>query len=89
MVKKEKKIDLDNIKPEEAMKYEIAKELGYLDKVMDGGWKSLTAKESGRIGGIMTKRKKAIAQAYAEKETLEQVEKQDGRTQDNMVEHYK
>lgn len=56
--KPEKKIDLNNIKPEEEMKYEIAKELGYLDKVMTTGWKSLTAKESGRIGGIITKRKR-------------------------------
>lgn len=56
--KKEKEIDLNNLKPEEEMKYEIAKELGYLDKVMATGWKSLTAKESGRIGGIMTKRKR-------------------------------
>ncbi len=55
---KEKKIDLNNLKPEETMKYEIAKELGYLDKVMNTGWKSLTAKESGRIGGIMTRKKK-------------------------------
>jgi Small, acid-soluble spore proteins, alpha/beta type. len=58
MGKKEKKIDLNNIKPEEAVKYEIASELGYLDKVMASGWKSLTAKESGRIGGIMTKKKR-------------------------------
>lgn len=56
--KKEKEIDLNNLKPEEMMKYEIAEELGYLDKVMATGWKSLTAKESGRIGGIMTKRKR-------------------------------
>lgn len=56
--KKEKKIDLDNIKAEEKMKYEIAKELGYLDKVLLTGWNSLTAKESGRIGGIITKRKR-------------------------------
>jgi hypothetical protein len=56
--KPEKKIDLDNIKPEEEIKYEIAKELGYLDKVMTTGWKSLTAKESGRIGGIITRRKR-------------------------------
>lgn len=55
---KEKEIDLDHLKPEEVEKYEIAKELGYLDKVMTTGWKSLTAKESGRIGGIITKRKK-------------------------------
>ncbi len=58
MSKKPKEIDLDNIKPEEQLKYEIAKELGYLDKVMDTGWKSLTAKESGRIGGLMTKHKR-------------------------------
>ena len=58
MGKKEKKIDLNNLKPEETIKYEIAEELGYLDKVMATGWKSLTAKESGRIGGIMTKKKK-------------------------------
>jgi hypothetical protein len=56
--KKDKEIDLDHLKPEETIKYEIAKELGYLDKVMSTGWKSLTAKESGRIGGIMTKKKR-------------------------------
>lgn len=58
--KREKKIDLNNLKPEEEMKYEIAKELGYLDKVLSSGWKSLTAKESGRIGGLMTKRKREL-----------------------------
>ena len=40
-----------------AMKYEIAEELGLLDKVEQFGWKGLTAKESGRIGGIMGRRK--------------------------------
>ena len=57
-MKKKKEIDLDNLKPEEILKYDIATELGLLDKVMATGWKSLTAKESGRIGGIMTKRRK-------------------------------
>ena len=66
--KKEKKIDLNNIKPEEAMKYEIAKELGYLDKVMASGWQSLTARESGRIGGIMTKRKREEQRKSKEQE---------------------
>jgi hypothetical protein len=56
--KKEKEIDLNNLKPEETLKYEIATELGYLDKVMASGWKSLTAKESGRIGGIMAKKRR-------------------------------
>ena len=56
--KKEKKIDLNNLEPEEMAKYEIAAELGLLDKVLEHGWKSLTSKETGRIGGMVTKRKK-------------------------------
>ena len=43
---------------EERIKYEIAEELGILDKVLENGWKSLSAKETGRIGGLMTGRKK-------------------------------
>lgn len=42
----------------EKMKYEIASELGLEDKVNSLGWGGLTAEETGRIGGIMTKRKK-------------------------------
>lgn len=60
MPKKEKKIDFNNLTPEEELKYEIAEELGLLDKVMKQGWKSLSAKETGRIGGMMTKRKKQM-----------------------------
>ena len=56
--KKEKKIDLNNLEPEEMAKYEIAAELGLLDKVLEYGWKSLTSKETGRIGGMVTKRKR-------------------------------
>ena len=48
--KKSKKIDLANLDPEEKLKYEVAEELGLLDKVMAEGWKSLTSKETGRIG---------------------------------------
>ena len=44
--------------PKEKLKYEIAEELGVLDKVLESGWKSLSAKERGRIGGLMTRRKK-------------------------------
>lgn len=44
--------------PEDKMKYEIAEEMGLLDKVLNEGWKSLSAKETGRIGGLMTKRKR-------------------------------
>lgn len=42
----------------ERLKYEIAEELGLLEKVKAGGWKSLTSKETGRIGGLMTKRRR-------------------------------
>lgn len=44
--------------PNDLLKIEIAEELGLLDKVKASGWKSLTAKESGKIGGLMTKRKR-------------------------------
>lgn len=54
------KLVLSEIKPEEKLKYEIATELGLLDKVMEAGWKSLSAKETGRIGGIMAKRQKQM-----------------------------
>ena len=58
--KKNEPFDPRNMKPEEILKFEIATELGLLDKVMSSGWKSLSAKETGRIGGIMTKRKKQM-----------------------------
>ena len=45
-------------KKKDKMKYEIAEELGLLEKVKELGWKSLTAKENGKIGGIMTARNK-------------------------------
>lgn len=43
---------------DEYMKLEIAQELGLIDKILDGGWKSLTSKESGRIGGLLSARKR-------------------------------
>lgn len=56
--KKEKPIDLNNLEPDEKLKYEVAEELGLLDRVISQGWKSLTSKETGRIGGLVTKKKK-------------------------------
>ena len=40
---------------QEKRKYEIARELGLLDKVRTVGWAGLSAKETGRIGGLMHK----------------------------------
>lgn len=59
-VKKNKPIKLEELTQEEKLKYEIAEELGLLDKVMEEGWKSLSSKETGRIGGLMTKKKKEM-----------------------------
>ncbi|MEG2353801.1 MAG: small, acid-soluble spore protein, alpha/beta type [Clostridium sp.] len=44
----------------EKIKYEIATELGLNNRVDELGWGALTAEETGRIGGIMTKKKKAM-----------------------------
>lgn len=44
----------------ENIKYEIAEELGLNEKIDELGWSGLTAEETGRIGGLMTKRKKEL-----------------------------
>lgn len=67
MEKKEIK-PIEELTPDEKLKYEIADELGLMDKVKNSGWKSLSAKESGRIGGIMTKRKKQMKTEGGKKE---------------------
>jgi len=46
---KEKKLSESDL-----LKLEIAEELGLTDKIEKSGWKSLTARESGRIGGLMS-----------------------------------
>ena len=55
MPKKEKTPEEIHI---ENMKYEIAEELGLLDKVEQVGWRGLSSRESGKIGGIMGYRRK-------------------------------
>ena len=42
----------------ECLKFEITEELGLLDKVEKLGWKGLTARETGRIGGLMNAKKR-------------------------------
>ena len=46
------------LKPEEQMKYEIAQELGLFEKVKVVGWKGLSSRETGKIGGLLATRKK-------------------------------
>lgn len=50
----------DAEKLREKLKYEVAEELGLGDKVSRYGWSGLTAEETGRIGGIMAKKKKEL-----------------------------
>ena len=54
--KKKKPFDPEHMTPEEQLKFEIAEELGLGDQVLQKGWKSLTSKESGRIGGLLARR---------------------------------
>lgn len=62
MEKKEKlflggEINLSELDADVQKKYEVAKELGIYDKVLEKGWGSLTAEETGRVGGVLRKRK--------------------------------
>lgn len=54
-MKKKKEVRL-----EDKLKYEIAQELGLYDKVVREGWKSLSARETGKIGGLITKKKREL-----------------------------
>lgn len=56
--KKSDRIDLQNLDEKEKIKYEIADELGLLDQVLEKGWKSLSSKETGRIGGLVARKKR-------------------------------
>ena len=67
-MKKEKEIQAwEELSPDDRMKYEIAEELGLLEKVRTNDWRSLSAKETGRIGGLMTKKKRILAKAESGK----------------------
>lgn len=57
---KKKVINLQELDEREKMKYEIAEELGLLDRVLENGWRTLTAKETGRIGGLVSKKRKQL-----------------------------
>ena len=48
---------------QERRKYEIARELGLLDRVKAVGWAGLSAQETGRIGGLMGRENRAAPPA--------------------------
>ncbi|MBP8690880.1 MAG: small, acid-soluble spore protein, alpha/beta type [Sedimentibacter sp.] len=56
--KKEKNKEKKEPTINDIMKMEIAEELGLTEKVEKLGWGGLTAKETGRIGGLITAKKK-------------------------------
>ena len=57
---KNKEIRLEEMTKEEKLKYEIAEELGLLERVMQDGWRSLSSKETGKIGGLVTKKRREM-----------------------------
>ena len=60
---KQSKPKVKRIDPLEPLKMEIAAELGLLNQINTDGWHSLSAKEAGRIGGLMTQRKRKNGEA--------------------------
>jgi len=60
--RKKKNIKITRTDPLEALKMEIAEELGLIDVVRKKGWHSLSAKDAGRIGGLMAQRRKRLRQ---------------------------
>lgn len=69
--KSKEPFDVNNMTPEEQLKFEIAEELGLGDRVIKDGWRSLTSKESGRIGGLMTKRKRQMQKEAIQADTCQ------------------
>lgn len=70
MKKKEKlflggEINLSELDADVQKKYEVAKELGIYDKVLEKGWGSLTAEETGRVGGMLRKRKNSGERVFS------------------------
>lgn len=46
---------------QDKIKYAVAEELGLLQKVLNYGWAGLTTLESGKIGGVISSKKRAKA----------------------------
>lgn len=55
---KKKKPDMNHLTEADIVKLEIAREIGVYDRVVEEGWRCLSAKESGKIGGILSRRTK-------------------------------
>jgi small acid-soluble spore protein F (minor alpha/beta-type SASP) len=58
MSKNDRKKKADPIPDRQKLKEEIAAELGLLDDIHEKGWGSLSSRETGKIGGIVSKKLK-------------------------------
>lgn len=57
-MKNKTKPDWNKLTEKDKEKLEIAKEIGVIDKIYQGGYGNLTSKESGKIGGILASKRK-------------------------------
>ncbi|TYP56801.1 small, acid-soluble spore protein, alpha/beta type [Thermosediminibacter litoriperuensis] len=55
----------------EKLKEEVARELHLDDDIRERGWKNLTARETGKIGGYMVKKMMSLAK--------EEIDREDGK----------
>ena len=69
-----KNFDPEHMSPQEQLKFEIAEELGLKDRVLAGGWKCLTSKESGRIGGLIARKKREWKRLEEQEEQVKKEE---------------
>lgn len=53
------------------IKLEVAYEIGLAEKVRKLGWSGLSAKEAGRLGGLITQRIRKLKKEEAEKAQME------------------
>ncbi|HIW48945.1 MAG TPA: alpha/beta-type small acid-soluble spore protein [Firmicutes bacterium] len=51
-------MDFSFLSQQDREKYEAAEELGLLDAVIQHGWRGLSARDSGRIGGYLSAKRK-------------------------------
>lgn len=63
----------NNVVKRDLLKYEIAAELGLLDKLIEAGWGGLSAQETGKIGGILARRLKEEPASLPEKTQLKKL----------------
>ena len=76
--KNKQPFDWKNMTPEEKLKFEIAEELGLKDRVLEGGCKCLTSKESGRIVGLNARSKREWKHLSEQERSEEHLKKENG-----------